>query len=378
MTNQQKAKPYWVNIIFFAITPIIAIVGMALNIADGGPHPATLAFAVFMLFATGMAITGGYHRLFSHRTYQASWIVRLLFTLFGSASFQGSVMWWAAEHRIHHRFEDTAKDPYGIQKGFWFAHIGWLLEKREDASMDLVKDLARDPILRWQQRLYIPIAALMCFGFPALVASLWGDPWGGLLYAGVVRMVINHHGTFSINSFCHLIGKKTYDDELTARDSWITALITYGEGYHNFHHHFMADYRNGIRAYQYDPTKWLIAGLSGLGLASNLKRANKLNILQARLHVDRQAYWDKLASCSDIAAEKAQEMLEGAQVQLQQAQQRWLELKGEYREIKRLKVASMQDQLAELKHDLREAKLEFQTALLEWTVLIKDPITALA
>ncbi len=370
------SKPYWVNIIFFALTPLGAILGTLWLSTHNGVPATTWIFAFIMLGVCGLSITAGYHRLYAHRSYQAAWPVRLFLVLFGSATFQGSVLWWAAEHRVHHRFEDTARDPYWIGRGFWFAHIGWLLEKRNDASMDNVKELLSDPMLHWQQRLYLPIAILMGFGFPMAVGALWGDPWGGLIIAGLVRMVVNHHTTFSINSFCHRIGKKTYDRDLTASDSWITALMTYGEGYHNFHHHFNSDYRNGIRLYHFDPTKWLIVMMQTLGLVWGLRCANKWNILQARLLADQQRTHQRLASCSEAVHDRINELLGSALEQLQQAFERVTRLKADYRRIRHDHLTTMKAQLRHLRREIRHARQEFKAAWQEWQLINKDPIAA--
>lgn len=181
-------------------------------------------------------------------------------------------------HRAHHRYTDTDKDPYSAHKGLFWSHIGWMLvhppgEKRKALGQVDMTDLDSDPLVKLQHRFYIPIALFMAFGFPMLVAGLgWNDWWGGLCWAGIVRLVGVHHATFCVNSLAHYLGDQPYDDIRTPRNHFLTALVTMGEGYHNFHHEFPNDHRNAIRWYQYDPTKWLIQACAMLGLTFGLKR----------------------------------------------------------------------------------------------------------
>jgi len=145
--------------------------------------------------------------------------------------------------------------------------------------------------VRFQHRYYLPLAMLVTFGLPMAIASFWGDPWGGLLIGGLTRIVINQHLTFAINSVCHSIGKQPYSDRHSARDNWVTALFTYGEGYHNFHHEFASDYRNGLRPYDWDPTKWLIYLLWKLRLVTEVRTtdAQVIAAKKARMQAIRLA-----------------------------------------------------------------------------------------
>jgi stearoyl-CoA desaturase (delta-9 desaturase) len=177
------------------------------------------------------------------------------------------------------------KDPYSAGKGFWFSHIGWMLRYYESGKYDFSngKDLEQDPIVAWQHRFYIPLVLATNVGLPLLLGWLAGDLWGVFLLAGLLRLVLIHHTTFFINSLAHMWGTRPYTDENSARDNPVLAFVTYGEGYHNFHHIFERDYRNGIRWWQWDPSKWLIWSLSKLGLASDLKRVPDVTIQRARL-----------------------------------------------------------------------------------------------
>jgi stearoyl-CoA desaturase (delta-9 desaturase) len=250
--------------------------------------------ALFLVLAatTGFSITLGYHRLFTHMTFQASWPIRLFTVLFGAASFENSVVMWASEHRRHHKFVDhDHDDPYSISKGFWYAHIGWLLFKvKPDPPFDNVADLQKDPLVRWQHRHINLLAVVMSFVLPPLLGAIWNG-WrgalGAFLLAGVARVVVVQHGTFLINSACHYMGRQPYSKKCSARDSWLMALFTLGEGYHNYHHEFQYDYRNGVRPWHVDPTKWMIWTLSKLGLVRNLRRASPEKIRAAQAEASR-------------------------------------------------------------------------------------------
>ncbi|KAJ2133148.1 stearoyl-CoA 9-desaturase [Coemansia sp. RSA 921] len=261
---------HWVHIVLLATTPLLALYG----IATTNVRSETLVLTAVVYLISGLGITAGYHRLWAHTAYSATYPLQVFLALAGSAAVQGSIFWWARDHRVHHRYTDTPKDPYDALQGFWHCHIGWMLVKKDRRRLGYAdtSDLKTDPLIRWQHKYYPLLVLIFSVAIPILIAGLgWGDWRGGFFYAAVLRMVLFHHATFCINSLAHTIGRHTYDNVQTARDSWITALVTMGEGYHNFHHQFPNDYRNAIRFYQYDPTKWFIRIASTMGLAYDLK-----------------------------------------------------------------------------------------------------------
>ena len=247
----------------------------------------TLALAVFFYFFTGMGITAGYHRLFSHKAYRAHWTVRLALALAGAGAFQGSAKWWCRNHRAHHRFTDTDKDPYNVRKGFWWAHLGWMLSQQDYSRSGFadITDIKNDRILAWQHKYYGPIGLFVSVILPTAIAALWGDVWGGYFYASMARIVFVHHATFFVNSLAHYWGDQPFSRISSSCDSFITALLTLGEGYHNYHHVFPTDYRNGIQWWHYDPTKWLISGLAKAGLVTGLRAVSDEEIERARAYV---------------------------------------------------------------------------------------------
>ncbi|KAL3449934.1 hypothetical protein BJX65DRAFT_294521 [Aspergillus insuetus] len=237
--------------------------------------PPTQLLTLIYTFVTGLTITAGYHRLWTHRAYRAHILLRILLASIGAGALQLPIRTWARDHRAHHRFVDTDRDPYNSRRGLFYSHIGWILMYDTEAygrGVD-ISDLDADPIVVWQRRIYYPLAAMMGFMLPATVAGLgWGDWYGGLLYAGCLRVVVTWHASYCINSLAHWGGTQQYGDNSTARNNLFAAVFTLGEGYHNFHHVFPADYRNGVRWYELDPTKWWIWGFERLGLAWDLRR----------------------------------------------------------------------------------------------------------
>jgi len=282
----QSAPRNWTTTLMFAITFVVAVTVVPWYGYAHGYHVAAWVSFTLLLGANGMAITCGYHRLFAHATYEAHPALKVAYLLFGAMALQNSALVWSANHRVHHRYiDDPERDPYCARLGFWFSHIGWMLRSYPSGDPDFsaARDLERDLLVRYQHRYYLPLALAMNLGLPLLLGWANGDIFGMLLLAGVLRLVISHHATFFINSLAHIWGSQPYTDDNTARDNGVVALLTYGEGYHNFHHMFAHDYRNGVRWWQWDPSKWFITTMRWLGLASNLKRIPWFKIQRAML-----------------------------------------------------------------------------------------------
>jgi stearoyl-CoA desaturase (Delta-9 desaturase) len=289
----------WANVIMFALTFAAAAVLVPWYGLTRGFTAADVGCFVFFLAANGMAITGGYHRLWAHRTYEAHPALKVFYLIFGTMALQNSVFAWCSGHRTHHlHVDDVDLDPYSARRGFWFSHIGWMLREYPSGKLDLanIPDLRRDPLLAFQHRYYVPLALITNFGLPLAAGLLFHDVWGMLILAGVLRLVWSHHVTFFINSLAHMWGSRPYTEDNSARDNPVLAVVTYGEGYHNFHHIFAHDYRNGVRWWQWDPTKWLIAALQLVGLTRRLKRTPWFQIQRALLAMQFQRAQARLAT----------------------------------------------------------------------------------
>jgi stearoyl-CoA desaturase (delta-9 desaturase) len=323
-------------------------------------------FGVFLFFylATGMSITLGYHRLFSHQAFKAKWPVKLFVLLFGAAAFENAALWWSAEHRRHHKHVDTDDDPYDISKGFFWAHMGWLMFKlKPEPPFDNVADLKKDKLVMWQFKWVHLISFIVSFGMPTLIGYLYAvytgnlsptaGALGGLLIPGVARVVMVQHATFCINSLCHMIGTRPYSTNHSARDSWVAAIFTMGEGYHNYHHEFQWDYRNGVKPWQLDPSKWIIWTLSKVGLASDLKRVADERILLAETRETKRKINDQLAQFQDLLSHSANDIIEQTVSSLEQLLERLNEISGELQQAAKEKIQMSKSNLNKMSSEVR-------------------------
>ncbi|HEY0513333.1 MAG TPA: fatty acid desaturase [Thermoanaerobaculia bacterium] len=314
-----KRQINWLNLVFLLGTLLVALVGTPWYLLKVGlGWPEGLTFLVIWLFV-GLSVTAGYHRLFSHKTYQAAWPVRLFFLVFGAGALENSVLNWCADHRVHHAHVDHERDPYNITKGFWWAHMGWIFFETQNIPKSVVRDLEEDRLVRWQAKYYALIGLSVAIGIPLAVGLLTGRVLGCLLIGGVLRVVVSHHGTFFINSLCHMIGRQPYSREHTARDSPIMAVLAFGEGYHNYHHSFPFDYRNGVKVWQFDPAKWMIWSLSRLGLVRDLRRAPEAAVLKAKIEVQFEHAKERLQEVVHDFRAHHEEQLHAAYASLQTA-----------------------------------------------------------
>jgi stearoyl-CoA desaturase (delta-9 desaturase) len=363
----------WVQTILFAATFAIAAIGVpwyALTV--GFDAVAVTGFVVFAAL-TGMSITGGYHRLWAHNAYRASLPLRLFYALFGAAAVQNSILVWASGHRRHHRHvDDDDRDPYSAGRGLWFSHLGWMLRSYESGKDDFsnAADLERDPVVAWQHKHYLAITLIMNFGPPLLVGYLTGDWIANLLLMGVARLVFSHHTTFFINSLAHFWGKRPYTEDNSARDNTILALFTYGEGYHNYHHRFQRDYRNGVKWWQFDPTKWLIKACSFVGLSSDLKTVDAIRIREAEVETQLRRAERTLAELPN--SEKWRAIIEEEAAHFRQCLEEWSQLRREAFERQKARLNARTD---ELKRRFKDP-LHAQLAMLERS--LKDQVNRLS
>jgi len=368
----------WGNIIFFIITTILGTVGTAWYVSHYGISVGEWFLFGFYMIVTGLGITVGYHRLYAHASYKASLPVRFFVLFFGAAAFEQSALRWASQHRDHHRYVDTDLDPYSIKKGFWYAHIGWLMFWRHLYNFDNAKDLQKSRMLMNQDKYYYLWSVGAGILLPVLLGLLAGGHYwiGALCLVVGTRITLVYHATFCINSVCHMFGKAPYDPDSSAKDHWFVALMTYGEGYHNFHHRFPSDYRNAIRWYQWDPSKWMIALLSKAGLVKDLKKVSNFRILEARLAADHQLAHRQLEAW--VNHPNYRTLAEKVKTQYDQLRNRLVEWEKQvktYQEMFRSKVLQARaDQFDEMvknaKRNMAAAHETFQENLQQWRAVL--------
>jgi stearoyl-CoA desaturase (delta-9 desaturase) len=369
--HSSTAKPpvRWLNLLVLGIPVLVSLTLVPWYGFTHGYDLYEWAWFLALLTFCEMSITAGYHRLWSHAAYKAHPVLRFIYALGGAMALQNDCLTWASDHRRHHlHVDDNDKDPYSAKRGFWYAHFEWMIRDFPATRSDLanVKDLQKDPILVWQRKHYLVLLLLMNIGVPVLLGWLHGDIWASLLLAGFLRLTLSQHFTYLINSAAHFWGKRNYDPQQTARDNWFIALFTFGEGYHNYHHTFAWDYRNGIKWYHYDPTKWFIKTCSWLKLASNLRACSNYRIELTRLTAQ---YCKALSHCEQHST--LRQRLEAQYQKLEQtlhawsdARQAWYKARSEAlsQELQH-DMALLQQRYVELKQQLRQHRQEWQALL---------------
>ncbi len=265
--------------IYLGIVHVAAFIGLTL-VPLCKWQTNTLALALWPI--SGLGITAGAHRLWSHRTYKASAPLRFALMCMNSIANQGSIYHWSRDHRVHHKHSDTPADPHNATRGFWFSHIGWLLTKKDPAVIRAGKeldfsDLRADSFVTFQKGLDPWFNLFMCFVFPPIVSKLYWDEnvWVSFFVAGALRYVFVLHCTWCVNSVAHLYGNRPYDTNILPAENTFVSFLAVGEGWHNWHHKYPFDYAAsefGVLKH-YNPTKLFIDGMIRLGLASEPKSA---------------------------------------------------------------------------------------------------------
>ena len=243
----------------FHLIPVAAI-------WTGVPRSAVV-LAVVSYFVRIFFITAGYHRYFAHRSYRLPRWAQLVMAFGGTTALQKGPLWWAAHHRDHHRWSDTEQDVHSPIRGFWWSHVGWILcDKYSATDESRIKDFAKYPELRWLNRNdWVGPVSLAIASF--LIAG-----WAGLVIGFGASTIAVWHGTFLVNSLAHVVGRRRYATSDTSRNSLVIALLTNGEGWHNNHHHYQASARQGFRWWEWDPSYYVLWGLSKVGIVRDLKQ----------------------------------------------------------------------------------------------------------
>ena len=293
---KSKKPLMWSNILYIIGYHILLIALLPLYFIFFKTSWLLFGISFTLLYATGLAITAGYHRLYSHQTFKTNRWVEAVMVFFGTMATQGSVLRWANDHRLHHAHIDKEDDPYSVMRGFWHAHVFWMFRKQPPIDKKVVSDLYRSKLLVFQDKYYEPLMLLTNALVTIFVGWITGDFFGAFVISWLLRLFLLHHFTWFINSLAHYWGHQNYSTEHSAVDNYIICLLTFGEGYHNYHHTFAYDYRNGIRWYHFDPTKWLIWTLSKLGLAKGLRKVESGRISKQMITEHKRVLIEKLQS----------------------------------------------------------------------------------
>ncbi len=265
------------------IIPFVAVLGVPIWLWGWGFTGHDLALLVGFYVLTTVGITIGFHRLFTHKSFETYGFVKVILGILGSMAVQGSLMEWVAMHRIHHRYSDQEGDPHsphhsgvgfwGAVKGAWHAHVGWLLGKNPVDLTKYVADLRNSKALRRVSNLF-PVWVLATFLLPAILGGLLSWSWigmlKGLIWGGVVRLFLVHHVTWSVNSACHLWGRRPFKSRDESRNNFVFGVLAMGEGWHNTHHAFPNSARHGLKWWELDLSYWMIRLLAAMKLAWNV------------------------------------------------------------------------------------------------------------
>jgi stearoyl-CoA desaturase (delta-9 desaturase) len=248
----------WIVSLPFYVVHVIAIVGVAVS----GFSWKGLALAIALYYVRMFGVTGGYHRYFSHRTYRTSRAFQLLLAVLAQSSLQKGALWWAAHHRDHHKYSDTPADPHSYRdRGFWWSHVGWILSRdTEETNLERIKDLARYPELLWLNRWHVVPGVALAVGL------FFVGGWHALLWGFFVSTTLLWHGTFTINSLSHMLGRRRYATTDDSKNNWVLALVTMGEGWHNNHHYYQRSCRQGFFWWEIDLTFYVLKAFELVGL----------------------------------------------------------------------------------------------------------------
>lgn len=290
-SHQRVSKPYkmdivWRNVILFVFLHIGAVYGLYLFVFKA--MWTSMLFSSVLAFFAGVGITAGAHRLWAHKSYKANTALKIILIIFDSISFQNDVIEWARDHRVHHKYSETDADPHNASRGFFFAHMGWLLVRKhpdvkvKGAKFDM-SDLLSDPLLVFQRRFYKTFVLMFCFILPSVIPMLWGEKLYTAFYLSLLRYCYTLHVTWCINSVAHMWGFRPYDKNINPRQNLATAITAFGEGWHNYHHVFPYDYRASEFPYLFNPTTAFIDFFVKLGWAWDVKTVSQDMIQRKKL-----------------------------------------------------------------------------------------------
>ncbi|QVL56705.1 MAG: fatty acid desaturase [Simkaniaceae bacterium] len=368
----EKNKIEWTVSIYIIGYHLALLIGLPFYFIHNSPRGWLFGAAAIILYVTGLAVTVGYHRLYSHSTFKTNKYVEAVILFFATMATQGSALKWSCDHRRHHAFVDTDRDPYSIKKGFMHAHMLWLFRKTEPIDKKVVADLYRNKLVMFQHKYYGLLMVITNVLMTLSMGYVFNDYLGALVVTWGIRLFFLHHFTWFINSLAHTWGAQPFSQEHSAVDSYILCLLTFGEGYHNYHHTFANDYRNGIKWYHFDPSKWVIWTLSKLHLANGLRRINTYRIKERMVLESKEELSDKLKTFWSDNKKALEEKVDSLTEDLLTKLSEMKALAAEYNTSK--KSATGKEQLKSLKTKLKDLEKSLQPEWETWKKLYKTVI----
>ena len=362
--NQMKnnSKYNWNMVFFLTIIPLIGIFGTSIYVYYNGIVWQEPVLLLVFWFISGMGITMGYHRLFAHKSFKTNSFVEWILMIFGSLAFENTILKWVSDHRKHHNFSDTKDDPYSIMEGFWHAHIGWIIKNTPEKQSRIkgVKDLESKPAIKFQNKYYFHIGIIVGFILPLIVGLIYNRPLGAVLWAGFLRVTLVHHATFFINSLCHFVGNRPYDYKSSARDSWFVSLFTFGEGYHNYHHTFQWDYRNGVKWFAFDPSKWIIKLLSFIGITYDLRETKEYLIWKNHISSIKDQLNESFNKSTENCKHFYQNKIDLLQKNIDNIFSSWDEMEKKYNNLKNTDPVNFKNFIKKLKTNRKKYMQELK------------------
>ncbi|RCW39949.1 stearoyl-CoA desaturase (delta-9 desaturase) [Halopolyspora algeriensis] len=288
LTVGSKPRIAQMSVYLFVLVPLVALIAAVPAAWGWGLGMVDISLAVVFYVASGLGVTVGFHRLFTHGSFKTNRGVKVALAISGMTAVQGPLITWVADHRRHHAYSDREGDPHSpwrfgsspvaLAKGFWHAHMGWLFERTLTNTDRFAPDLLKDRVLARVNRLF-PVWTVASFVLPAILGGLitwsWWGAFTAFFWAGLVRVSVLHHITWSVNSICHMIGERPFKSRDKAANFWPLALVSFGESWHNSHHADPTCARHGVQKGQLDISARMIWMLERIGWAWKVRWPNE-------------------------------------------------------------------------------------------------------
>ncbi|XKL62352.1 hypothetical protein PGB90_002185 [Kerria lacca] len=275
----------WRNVIAFVILHSLSVYGLFWALPYAKVY--TIGLMLIYSYFGAVGITAGAHRLWAHKCYKAKWPLRLILMFGQTMAFQNHIYEWVRDHRVHHKFTDTDADPHNSKRGFFFSHMGWLMVRKHVDVMDKGKtvdmsDLEQDSIVMWQKKHYLKLVPLLTFVMPTIIPyAFWNEKLSTAFIVAILRYVISLNFTWLVNSAAHIWGMKPYDKTISAAENLPVAALTFGEGFHNYHHAFPWDYKAAeLGNYSLNLSTAFIDMFAKIGWAYDMKMATKEMVMK--------------------------------------------------------------------------------------------------